>query len=84
MLSQKMLLIKSNKMQLVSGFVCWEKFVLDLAAGEEGKRQNSLGVAQTLFHPGDFQGYHCSDPFDGPVSSFLRFCFFFSSHRINS
>lgn len=34
MLSQKVVLIKSNRMQLVSGIVCWEKeFVLDLSAG---------------------------------------------------
>lgn len=32
--SQKVALIKSNEMQLVSGLVCWEKeFVLDLSAG---------------------------------------------------
>lgn len=34
MLSQKMVLIKSNKMQLVSGFVYWEnEFVMDLSDG---------------------------------------------------
>lgn len=66
-------LIKSNKMQLVSGFVRWENdFVLDLSAGQH----NKMGNVKTVWvkHK-DVSGTAVSSHLK--LSTSLLPCFFF-------